>query len=901
MCDSHFQIPILPGRNHHFNRLAMSQRIMIALFIYLFLPLTIINAQEGLDYYLPQDVTYNADIPTPQSVFGFEVGEWHVRHDQLLQYMEAVAAASDRVTITPYGRSYEGRQQVLLTISSPQNQENIEQIRERHLQLTDPDVSGGLDISGMPAVVWLGYSVHGNEPSGSNAAPLSAYYFAAAQGPEMDDLLENTVILIDPSINPDGLDRFASWVNQNRSFEQNTDPDTREHRENWPGSRTNHYWFDLNRDWMPVQHPESRGRIEMYNQWMPNVLTDHHEMGTGSTFFFQPGIPSRNNPLTPERNFELTARLAEYHADMLNSVGSLYYSKESFDDFYPGKGSTYPDLRGTIGILFEQASSRGHLQESSHGEVSFPFTIRNQFLTTLSSVRGTYALRAELHTFMRDFYRSAAVEAEQSDIRGYVFGDASDPARVWHLIDILQAHQIEVYPLERDLEAGGTRFEAGRAWVVPAAQPGYRLLTSFFEKRTTFTDSLFYDISAWTLPLAFNIPYAELQGRAWNRNLFGPEPAGSPEFPSGMFHNVPDAYAYVFEWDGYYAPRALNRLLTNDIRTQVASRPFTAGTANGSRDFTAGTILVPAGPRDAAGRQDLDRILQTIADEDAIDVYALETGLSLDGIDLGSPNFNSLRKPGIMIVTGSGMSQSEAGEIWHQFDQRYRIAVSMVDIDRLGSADLSRYNTIVLVNGNYSRITPGTVERLRRWVSSGGTLIAQKNAVRWAVNNNLASASFRRAGSDENGDDDNEGSEKEKDSESAREPRPYIDAAPARGAQLIGGAIFEARLDLTHPMAYGYRSGNISIFRNSTMMLEAPGNPYSAPLRYTSEPLLSGYISEPNLARLADSAGIVVSGVGSGRTILLADNHNFRAFWFGTNRLFANAVFFGHTISGNTV
>ena len=872
----------------------MTQRIIFPLFLFILLPASIVHAQKGLDYYLPQDVTYNADIPTPQSVFGFEVGEWHVRHDLLRAYMEAVAAASDRVTITEFGRTYEGRKLVMLTITSPQNLANIEQIRERHLQLTDPSRSGDLNVQEMPAVVWMGYSVHGNEPSGSNAVPLAAYYYAAAQGPEIEELLEHTVILLDPSINPDGLDRFASWANTNKSFHQNTDPNTREHRENWPGSRTNHYWFDLNRDWMPIQHPSSRGRIAMYNHWMPHVLTDHHEMGTNATYFFQPGIPSRNNPLTPERNFELTGKLAEYHAEFLNTIGSLYYTKESFDDFYPGKGSTYPDLRGTIGILFEQASSRGHLQTSDHGEVSFPFTIRNQFLTSLSTVKGTFDLRVEFNTFMRDFYRTAIEEARRSAIKGYVFGDAHDPARVYHLLDILRGHQIEVYKLDREVSIDGQRFAAGEAWVVPAEQPQHRFLTSLFQKQTTFTDSLFYDISTWTLPLAFNIPYAELRGRAWNSNLMG-ERLDTPQFPNGIFYNITDPYAYVFEWDGYYAPRALHRLLDKNVRVKVASRPFAAATVNGRRDFNYGTIMVSTGIQDGIGRAELNRIMQTIADEDAIDVYALETGLSLDGIDLGSPNFNTLRKPEMMVLVGSGVSSGEAGEIWHQYDQRYNIPVSMVDIDIFNSADLARYNTIVMVNGNYNRISPGAIERLRRWVSSGGTLIAQKSAATWAVNNNLAKATFKSSGSG-SGDDNEDGN-----GDDTTAPRPYTDAALNRGARVIGGSIFEARLDLTHPLAYGYRNQLMSVFRNSTLMMEAPSSPYAAPLRYTSDPLLSGYISAQNLDLLRDTSGIIVSGVGSGRTILMTDNPHFRAFWFGTNKLFANAVFFGHTISGITL
>ena len=212
--------------------------------------------------------------------------------------------------------------------------------------------------------MWLGYSIHGNEASGSNAVLLTAYYLAAANGEEIDNILNNSIIILDPSFNPDGLQRFSSWVNMHRSWVINPDPNDREYSEAWPGGRTNHYWFDLNRDWLPVQHPESRARLKRFHEWKPNILTDHHEMGTNSTFFFQPGIPTRNFPRTPAKNLELTRKMAAFHAKYLDKIGSLYYSEESYDDYYIGKGATYADLNGGVAILFEQASSRGHLQEN---------------------------------------------------------------------------------------------------------------------------------------------------------------------------------------------------------------------------------------------------------------------------------------------------------------------------------------------------------------------------------------------------------------------------------------------------------------------------------------------------------------------------------------------------------
>ncbi len=342
------------------------------------------DAKASMEYYLPQDVEYDESIPTPQEVLGMTPGEWHVRHDQLLQYMRAVAEASDRVTLHKFGKTYENRDLVYLTITDPDNHDDIEDIRQEHVALTDPNTSGDLNTEDMPIVLYMGYSIHGDESSGSNASLLMAYYMAAAQGEEIEQKLQNSVVLLDPSLNPDGLNRFASWANTHKSQNEVSDPNSLELNQRWPSARTNHYWFDLNRDWMLVQHPESQGRIDNFHKWKPNILTDHHEMGTNSTFFFQPGIQSRTHPITPDKNQQLTQAIADYHAEKLDNNQRLYYSRESFDDFYYGKGSTYPDVNGSIGILFEQASSRGHAQESEHGVLKFPFTIKNQFLTSFA-------------------------------------------------------------------------------------------------------------------------------------------------------------------------------------------------------------------------------------------------------------------------------------------------------------------------------------------------------------------------------------------------------------------------------------------------------------------------------------------------------------------------------------
>ncbi|MEO1051105.1 MAG: M14 metallopeptidase family protein [Bacteroidota bacterium] len=826
-------------------------------------------SQVDLNYYLPQDVSYDANIPTPESIVGHQVGEWHISHDKLVNYMYALADASDRITIQEYARTFENRPLVLLTITSPENHGNIDEIRTQHVQLTDPQSSGGLDISNMPAVVYMGYNVHGNEPSGSNASLLMAYYLAAAQGQAIEDELKNTVVLLDPCLNPDGQNRFANWVNSRKGKNLVSDPYNMEQNEPWPGGRTNHYWFDLNRDWLPVQMPESKGRIRNFHRWKPNILTDHHEMGTNSTFFFQPGIPSRNHPLTPANTYVLTQKIANYHAEYLDRIGSLYYSKESFDDFYYGKGSTFPDVNGGVGILFEQASSRGHAQESVHGTLKFPFTIKNQLTTSLSTFKAAVELREELLNHQRDFFKNAQSDADRDAVKAYVFGSDKDPWKTYHLAEILKTHQIEMNALAKDFSSDGTTYKKGKSYIVPLKQKQYKLIKAMFEKRTTFQDSLFYDVSAWTLPLAFGVDFSALSIKTFNISLLSNK-IESLEAPKGEIVGGKGDYAYAFEWFSYYSPKSLWRILKSGIKAKVANEPFVSE----GKTFERGTILVPVQNQTLRPDQ-IYLLMQRLANETGIQIHNLPTGLT-GGVNLGSPMFSSLRKPKLMMLVDRGVSSYEAGEVWHLLDQRYDMTISMVPTNVFNRADIDKYNTIIMVNGSYGSINK---EKLKRWIQGGGTLIATKRAGKWLADNGMSKMKYKVNKPDTSGKN-----------------LPYALRRRYSGAQVIGGAIFSGRLDLTHPLAYGYENRDISLFRNSTLFMEKAKNAYANPLMYTSNPLLSGYISDKNNEKLKGTAGIGVSAFGSGRVITFADNPNFRAFWYGTNKLFMNAIFFGRTI-----
>lgn len=831
-------------------------------------------AQTTLEYYLPQeDVRYDPEITKPAAVLGHEVGEWHVTHDKLVFYLNRLAQESERMTIDTIGYTYERRPLLHVVLSSPQNHSRLEEIRQAHVALSDPNSEASVTEE-MPVVVWEGFSIHGNESSGSNAALLTAYYLAAAQGEAVENLLQNAVIILDPCFNPDGLNRFAAWVNANKSQTQTSDPNHREFDEPWPGGRTNHYWFDLNRDWLPVQHPESQARIARFQHWKPNILTDHHEMGTNSTFFFQPGIPERTNPLTPPKNQELTGKIGTYHARALDNIGSLYYTEESFDDFYYGKGSTYPDANGCIGILFEQASSRGHAQESQHGVLTFPFTIRNQFTTSLSTIEAGVGLREELLRYQRAFYQQSQEEARDDSEKAFVVGHPHDSVRLYHFHQLLRRHGVQTHRLRDEITKNGATFRPENSLLIPAEQARYRLIKALFQQETQFTDSLFYDVSAWTMPMAFGLPFATLSARELSATRGDAITTLTP--PQGQLVSADNPVAYVMDWRSYEAPAALYDLQGAGTIVKVAEKPF----RHGETRFPAGSLLIPATQPERSSAEVAEH-LERLTQQYAVVVRELPTGLTTEGIDLGSPSFSRLYTPQVLLLTGSGVSSYEAGEVWHLLDQRVGVPVTLGDVQDLGGIELEQYTSIVMVNGNYS-LSEAANNRLKNWVFQGGTLLLTKNAVRWAKTNNyLRSISLK---------------ERASETFDSLGYRPYVMRRRDQGAQYIGGAILEAELDLTHPLCFGYSRKRIPVFRNSRLVLHSPKNPYQVPVRYTEKPLLSGYVSEENQARLRSTPASYIETSGRGKVIALTDNPNFRAFWYGTNRLFLNGIFMGGII-----
>ena len=825
---------------------------------------TNIFSQDKLDlyYYFGDELQhFDPKIPKPSSFLlgENEVGSSHVSHDRLVQYMYAIADSSPRILIEDRGKTYEGRPLLLLTVSSKENLNKINQIRENHISFTDGNIKK--QSHKRPIIIYQGYSIHGNEPSGSNAALLYAYYLAASNNPKLINQLNNSIILLDPSFNPDGLQRFAHWANTNKSLYLNSDSNDREFSENWPKGRTNHYWFDMNRDWLPVQLPESNVRIETFHKWYPNVLTDHHEMGTNSTFFYQPGIPSRVNPLTPKKNQILTAKIGEYHEKKLSEIGSLFYSEEDYDDFYYGKGSTFPDINGGIGILFEQGSSRGHLQESINGEISFPFTIKNQLMTSLSTLDASIGLKTELLDYQYDFFVNSIKIANKNKNNYTIVGDKKDKSKLFHFYEILKKHKIEIKKLKKNRIVNGVEFEKENSFLIPKNQKNSRLINAMLENRTKFKDSLFYDVSAWSFLHSFDLEYSDLilkeETNSFNFNK-----------PKGKIISKSD-YAYLFSWDDYYTPKALYKLLKNNLRVKVATEKFEIN----DNKFDYGTILIPL-KNQTKSIEEINRILDEITSFSGINFYGINSSKTT-GIDLGSNSFKNINIPKIGLIVGDGVTSYDAGEIWHLLDTRYEIPVTKIKSSSLQKIDLEKYNTMIFVNGthNYNK---STVKSLKNWVENGGNLIGFRNTIKWLNKNNFISVNLK-----------------------VNKPEVkninYINKSKFYGAQLTSGAIFNTSLDLSHPINYGFYKNNLSIFRNTNIYIENDSLSFNNPIKYTKKnTLISGYISKENYKSIKDSRPFVNFKIKKGNINIFSDNTNFRGFWYGTNKLMMNAIFFSN-------
>ena len=812
--------------------------------------------------YLPADADLDTSIPSPESQLGWEPGDWRIQHPSLVQYMYTLAEKSDRVSIKVTGYTWEQKPLLQVIISSAENQSKLESLRQAHLKAA---TSGDTDA---PLVVWLGYSVHGDEASGSNAAPIVAWYLAASRSEYVKNLLKNTIIILDPSLNPDGLDRFATWSNSNHSLTSVGDRNGRIHHQDWPQGRTNHYLFDLNRDWLPLVHPESRARITEYHRWLPHILTDHHETRYDG-FFFQPGVPTRQHPLTPKENFEMTRALAPYHAKSFDKAGEMYFTEDAYDDFYFGKGSTYPDINGSIGILFEQPRINGAVYDRDSGPLKFTEAIHNHVRMSLSTLKGAYELRDEFKKYQAGFFQTMQQRAANAGFQAWVIGDANDPARALELMDVFKRHQVEYSTLSSEISADGQVFKPGHAWVIPVKQRQFGLAQAMLETRSKFEDNTFYDVSAWNLPMAYNLPFAKLAHLPATSDNANRQKTNAPEA---------GAVAWIISWQQMNAPAVLQDLLNAGARVRAATKPFSMRSGAASGSYSEGSLVV------LSGLQDKDKsavVYETLQEAVAlgVNVDSYNTQLTTTGPGLGTSHYELVPAIKPLLIVGRGTRSYDAGEAWFQLDQHLGVAPVMADMARLKTINLHDYTHLLMVEGKYNDIGKKLKQGITTWVKNGGILIAIQSAATWAE-----SLCF-----------ETESCEEKKDKEEAEEPSKamtYAEFDDQKARRTIGGAIVNALVDNTHPIAFGYNN-DMPLFRRGSTLLRTSENPFATPVRYAKKPLLSGYIGEQRLTEISGQAAVIAERQGKGLVVRFANNPVYRGFWRGTERLWVNALYFG--------
>ncbi|MBR6415167.1 MAG: hypothetical protein IKS22_03580 [Bacteroidales bacterium] len=813
---------------------------------------------DGLDYFLPDTCNYNPAIPTPASVLGFELGELMVSPEKGAEYIKEVVAASDRMSLIRYGWTNERRPLYLVVVSSPENIRNMDSIKEEHSKLSDPSANGSTDG---PIFTWLGHSIHGNETSGYNASLLLVYHLAAARTAHMDEILRSNVILIDPMINPDGIGRFTEWANSHRSYVENPDNQELEHIEAWPGGRFNHYWFDLNRDWINQTQIESRYRAEAMHDWKPNIYICAHEQGSEANYHFSPGEPTRVHPLIPDECQEFIRRLAkDYYAPAFDDQGMMYFSGEVYDDYYPGRGREYLDFYGGIALLWEEQSSRGFLRNTVNGLLSFPLSVHNQLVAELATLRGATDMREELLSYQKKFYRETSKEGSGY----YVFGSSNDLASAFKLAETVKRNGVEIYALGKDLTVGGKKFVKDSAFAVPVRQARHRMVEALFEIREEYADSLSYDITGWTMPMAFNLDYAHVPaaslGDEFDYNVI----------PKGKIERA--SYAYAFEWGGFYAPRALYRLLSRGVFAKVSQEGFSFG----EKVFGRGSVIVPLGKAyQCLSEDEIFALMETISEEDMIDIYAINSGFT-GGHNLGSATFSTARLPKVAVIGSTGATAVPVGDLWNLFDNQYGIPLSIIPTESFPSIDLSRYN-VLFVTAAHGSMDASSANLIRQWVQQGGTLVTLEQGLRFLPKlglDPLGTVSPKRS-----------------------TDISYGDIATSVRAQGIPGVILDSRIDITHPLGWGYTDGELPVFKNNAIILKPLENALRTPVRHPGSVLLSGNLLPSMQELLAETPVCVVTGLGSGRIISYTVDPNFRGIWYGTSKLTANAVFFGEMIS----
>ena len=863
------------------------------IFLVSLLFVSFLHAQSGVE--VIRGGTFDPRIPTPQSVLGYSIGDRFSEYHSINAYLERLAASSDRIRRVVYGTSLEHRTLQALIISNPRILARLDEIKDNNRKLTDPRTlrskeEAGQLISSLPVIVYLSYGVHGNEASSPEAAMLLAYQLCAGTDERTTSILENAVVIIDPNVNPDGRERYVQWVNSTLGRKPDLLPYSLEHSEQWPGGRTNHYFFDLNRDLSWQTQIETRQRVKFYREWMPHVHVDYHEMEYSSTYFFFPAAVPVHQTL-PAEVLKWGKIFGKGNAEAFDRLNIPYYVGERFDMFYPGYGDSWPTFNGAIGMTYEQAGgSRASLAvRKPNGQVlSLKDRARNHFITSIATLETSVKNKKER---IEDFYRfwDSALHIT-SPARGYIVSGDQDPTRAASVTEILLRQGIEIYRLTEPAtlqvqeyfvsKPFSRKMPAGTIFV-PLQQPQARLAQTLLEPVTAVSDTFFYDVSAWSLPVASGL-------KAWISQSPLPakaEKVTSAEAPSGKLIGEKTAYAYLIPWERHGAIPMVWQLLEKGYEVSVARRPF----ATVGRHFSAGTVVAFAG----SNRDSLATDLEQLSRQFGIDIYSCSTGLTDKGISLGSSYVSPIKKSSIAIAVGAPVSSNDYGELWHLFEQDLGIPFSAIRATDLGDIDLSKFDVVILPDaGNYQSVFDSTkVDRLRRWMQSGGVLIGIEGGAQFMAKSRsgLTSAVFKSEKKED------EKTKEEKEQEKAKKEQTkrmtLFEKEERSRNERIPGTIFAVLVDTTHPVGFGMPR-EIYVLKGDAAPIELSEVGHTV-ARFSKDSVqASGYASRDRVQKIAEAAYIQDFRVGRGRALLFAESVTFRRFWSGLDKLLLNAILF---------
>ena len=817
----------------------------------------------------------------PNEFLGYALGDRFTPHHRVVDYFEHVATEVSNVQLQYYGETYEHRPLLVAYVTSPDNFAKLDDIRQANLNrtgLSDSAVSGDFDDV---AIVWLSYNVHGNEAVSTEAVMGVLYELTDANNARTQEWLKNTVVILDPCINPDGRDRYATWYHQHANQSPNASPDSWEHNEPWPGGRPNHYFFDLNRDWAWATQQETQARLKLYHQWMPHIHADYHEQGVNSPYYFAPAAEPFHDLITDWQR-ELQDTIGANNARYFNEAGWLYFTRERFDLLYPSYGDTYPTYNGAIGMTYEQGGSgqAGLAVTTEEGDtLTLADRIEHHLTTSLSTIEVASENASRVVSEFARFFRQAQSDPPGS-YRSFVVKASQSNDKLSALRTLLDAHRIRYQFSDESRKLSGFSYRDGQETdfpleegdlLLPTQQPKSILLQVLFEPTTVLSDSITYDITAWSVPYAYDleayaVPDQLSGGKATEATTFTPMTVSE------------SAYAYVTPWESTADARFLGQLIQHDIKVRFATRDFTVE----GQSFDAGALVITRANNAEAGEA-FDQTVVSIANEQQQVLTAVGTGFVDSGFDFGSGAVRYIEPPRIVVATDQDVSSYGFGEIWHFFEQELQYPITPVEVRRLGDIDLSDYNVLILPDGEYQQALKDV--NLIRWVKQGGKLIALEGALSYL--STLEPLGLKAYADEEEQQQlesaaDRQSEEQQLASYASQERRAI--------SQNISGAIFRLRLDNTHPLALGYPNYYYTLKRGTDRYayLNEGGNVGTLSDR---EDLVSGFVGADVQTQLSDALVFGVEEKGKGSVVYLVDDPLFRSFWYTGKLLFANAVF----------